>query len=552
MGMLFDTLGFFYGIWRRGSNEPTVMEVLPTIPGTAITPGPQLTVLRSVKAPTPNAVAWASTGVLDFVADCGADPTGATDCAAAWETAREILTSLAADPRLPLSTLVLYFPPGIYSLNSALVNQVWNFATKGTSLTLRGAGVDASIIQFNGFDGPVFANVFQYYMLDLTFVGAQVPNALDCVTGLEVSVSYLGVIERCNFVFILSASNVLFLLGATWSVRNCTFSDVSSENAALGVLYSKASYIELLGCTFIDLGNLNGYPNVNKTSVNRCWFRHDDSPTAIGSGYQQRGVVIRGCIFDESCERNVAIVGGPTSNVTYVHVESTAFNPPILGSKLACLWLENVDYAHVEGMIDSGDPASDPVTPAINCVAVGTTKISKLTLRPGSNSDFITVDLACNYLRVEDSPSLLPENIQSSASTNEVQITDQEGLEVECRVGPGNAAIGSGLAVRTVAGGGYNVIATTDGLGFLAGVAVNVDGGADVLVARPGQVVTMMSDGAGSLAIGDPVTTLGAAVAGKVKKAVSTGTGLVPTCGICQTAQAAAGPVQVFLQIGGV
>src|SRR5208337_752311 len=89
-----------------------------------ITPGPQITTLRSVTPTTPTSVVWASTGYVDFVSDCGADPTGVVDCTAALNTAFSFLSALATDPRRAESTVELFVPPGLYRVHTAGV--IWN------------------------------------------------------------------------------------------------------------------------------------------------------------------------------------------------------------------------------------------------------------------------------------------------------------------------------------------------------------------------------------------------------------------------------------------
>src|SRR5271170_1688671 len=63
-----------------GQGLPNLVALVPYSGGPIgpIVPGPQITVLRSVVPTTPTKTVWASSGYIDFVADCGGDPTGAS------------------------------------------------------------------------------------------------------------------------------------------------------------------------------------------------------------------------------------------------------------------------------------------------------------------------------------------------------------------------------------------------------------------------------------------------------------------------------------------
>lgn len=389
-------------------------EVVAPVPASGITPGPALTVLRSVPALAVTKTAWANSGYVDFVADCGADPTGAADSAPAFDVAYQILSQIAN--LIPKFSLTLFIPPGKYAINSNVVTSVWNFINLGTSLKIVGAGRDTSIIQLNGFQLPTVANVYEFDMLDLSITGIQVPFALDAPLVMEISPSYIGTIQRCNFVMILTSDGVFNLLGGIWSIRDCAFSSCGATNSAKAVLYSsQIAGMNIDSCTFIDIGVIDQYPLQNKTSTNRNWYRHDDS-LAVGSGYQTHGILIRNCVFDESCETCVYVKGGPTANITYLHLDGNAFNPPILGFKIGCVHAENVELVRVEGLIDSGDPASDPQTPVLDLVNVGTAHVDKITVRAPAKSNYLQADAACGALIVSNSPNLVV-NTSAKATT---------------------------------------------------------------------------------------------------------------------------------------
>src|SRR5690242_8051649 len=62
--------------------------------------------------------ALTSANVIDFVADCGADPSGNNDCGPALAVAGQRLAALGADPRSAATSAVLEVPPGVYRVRT--------------------------------------------------------------------------------------------------------------------------------------------------------------------------------------------------------------------------------------------------------------------------------------------------------------------------------------------------------------------------------------------------------------------------------------------------
>ena len=515
------------------------------VPPSAITPGPQITTLRSVVPTAPTTVVWASTGYVDFVADCGADPTGVADTAPAWEKARVLLEALAANPELAETALELYFPPGFYNLQSVLTTPLWNFLNKTTSLILRGTR-DASILAYSGFDGPQIANVQYLEVSDLTFYGTGDASFPDCGQTFELF-AQIGVVQRCRFQNILASFAVLALDNAAWVVRDCQFTNCSVAGVNQAVLYAANSLksIQIDHCDFLDVGHLNGATFTTKTGANQTWVRINDGGV---SNERTRLVLIKDCSFDESCRTHVWIHGGPTGNFGYVRFEGNHHNSPIIGNGLQQIRVDNTDELVIEGMA-SDDATGLNAVPMLNLFNVNTTRCRRLDPATGENSRFITADAACNYIRVEDSPQIHAADFfdgtaaRSLAKTNELKSFGTDTM-CECYVGltTGGAAVGS---VLKLAAGGYAKIAITDAPGLAAGVSLDaVAGVLPIRIARRGQIVTMLSDGTGAIAVGDPVTNTGAAAAGQVLKAVASGT--TPIIGTAVTAAAGGGGPVLF------
>jgi hypothetical protein len=387
--------------------------------------------------------------IIDFVSDCGADPSGVEDCAAAFDRAFVLLSALSADTRVPNRSQTLFFPPGVYVLRSAPATPIWNFTGLGTSVTLQGSG-DASIIQFEGFSGPTIANAYRIYMRDLTCAGSVTLPAftIDCAECFQLNTTEVGAVERCKFFNLFVSSSCLQLSGQLWAVRDCVFSEnaCSAEATAFGaVLWAPAAQgVEIENCYFEDISRLNGYaPSYNKAAANRIWFRFDG--LGAGSVEQNTIVKVKGCVFDEACTYAVFVKKQAAgARIHFVHVEGCYFNPPIhyTGSFLgptACVRVEGVDILDVDGMIDSGFTITAP-GPALDLVDVQSTRVRGLLVNNAAQSDYVTADAACGRVRIEGSPSLIASNVQSKAAVTE--LPDQ--------LSQGTAASGGGTFVVTV------------------------------------------------------------------------------------------------------
>src|SRR5690242_14465236 len=152
--------------------------------------GGQVTVLEAIDIST-------DAGVINFVTDCGADPSGVKSCAPAFDKAFALLSALGSISPTSKNPLRLFIPPGLYALKSALASPAWNFAAHTTSVEIIGAGVDASIIQLHGFDLPVIQNVSGIAAVSgFTVQGTSLGASNDCSFGIAINASTFGVVEH--------------------------------------------------------------------------------------------------------------------------------------------------------------------------------------------------------------------------------------------------------------------------------------------------------------------------------------------------------------------
>jgi hypothetical protein len=531
----------------------------------AITHGPPLNVLRASPAnaatPPGPAAGWANAGYVDFIADCGADPTGTNDCGPAIATAATLLKTMASLG--PKYTLTLYVPPGIYKVTSYA--GVQDFGAFSRSIRVVGEG-DASIFQIGvGAGNYIFAwiNMVEVFYEDLSFVGTSTNSVVpDAEAVIYSSPTSEGHFSGLRFQWVLAnAALVQDNAGATFDACFTGGCGSLGNGGHGGLFWSTSASAKHVtrDCVFSDLSNfldfttgplskitLNG-PNVAEIRV--------DGSAAIGSSTQQRLIEISGSYFDEGVTHNIMIVGGSTANIPFVRMKGNFCNPPSNGvpPNGNSVVLTDIDTVEIDGHICSGFTTIDSGA-AIALSGVGVAKINNLEVNNSSSSNYITADAACTYLEVRGSQSLLASGdvsgtIQSLAKTTRVQASIAAGSTVNevwtdlVKMDSGSSAVAT-VAAKIIAGGGYAECATTDPTGAAVGVFVTSgSGGQRILVARGIQRIPVVSDGTTAITEGNPVT-LSTTTGGFVMKAASTGT--TPCIGIAATpAASGGGPVNM-------
>jgi hypothetical protein len=499
--------------------------------------------------------------IIDFVADCGADPNGIVDAAAALNAAYNLLVALLVptSPRTVKQSCVLVIPPGLYVVKS--VPAQWDFNGGATSLRIQGYQ-DASIITFDQIAGPGLniGNLENVLIEGITFTGVNndVTNVPDCTAALEIGIVRQTIIRDCRFVFLWGTNGVIYSFTTSVSVEDCQFLACCSS-AGGAVIHGLILYsLSVRRCTFIDVPITNSMLNGNppafagpKVSQNAAYIRQDDS-LAVTAPTETRGVLVEQCLFDEGCSNTIYLVGGPTGNIASATLRQNTCNVPINGgASSAALHFENVNDVKIESWGATHNGSGNPNVPFASFIGVAYASIRNLYFNPASFAKWLVADAACKYLRIENSPTLLPANIFDGTAARCLTKTIETqnfgtDTEVQCYVGLGTATPTAVGNLLKIAGGNiYSLLGTGDGVGLAAGVSLDAAAGATAIrVARRGQVVTALSDGSTAIAIGDPITNLGALAAGQVKKAVASGT--TPILGIATSVAASGGGAVLF------
>jgi len=363
-------------------------------------------------------------GTIDFVADCGADPTGVADCAAAITAMWTKLSTLAADPTLPQSTLRVFVPPGKYSVRSSPSNP--DFNGKTTSFEIFGCG-DASIFQIGvGVGGYAFAaaNIFRAHFHDLAFVGLGNGLAADCNVAITVSPRWGLILERVKFESLLATTAIVLSNSGPSHLRHCEFGGCGALAAVGGCFYSLSGTTELIQTNFSDIPNLNGYtfPG-NKSFSCTNWVYIKDSALGTSGGV----TYVRDCLFDESQQCALFIEGGPTARIPLVKLENITVLASAIAGSIGAIYVHNVDKLDVDGYIASGFANRSIDIPVLKLSSVTSYKLKGISL-PDSLALFreVTTDASCSGT-IEDSPNVVVSRVLAASRPQSARGTAAHG-----------------------------------------------------------------------------------------------------------------------------
>ena len=437
--------------------------------------------------------AWERGFEINFVTDCGADPTGVVDCAPAFDAAFALLSALAVDR--PVRSSKLYIPPGNYALLSAPTIPTWNFNTLTSALLVCGTGMDNTIIELNGFDPPALANLLVCEISDLTLRGMGNGTPNDCVLGWSMQSVFKTASYRRVHAFNLKAqfATMYVALGqAVVHFQECVVTCCSSQTAGWGTVtvdtYTNACVED---CTFTDVGTMNGVPNNGaKLLGNQAWLQFNN--TVSGGVF----TLVKNCFFDENCIRDIYVKGAPGA-LTNVVLENIFCNPPAQAPETACVQIDNAVCVTINGLVDSG-LAHFSTANSLSLVAVGSAYVRNLFIDPTSPSRIVTADAACGYLEIETS-NVADVDVHSSAALTTIK---QSGQTADLYTA--NGAILAHQLAKDVTGGPI-AITTTDQIDVVTGAARQATTGAGqhVALSRFGTPTVFLSDGTATIAIGD-------------------------------------------------
>lgn len=478
---------------------------------------------------------------IDFVVDCGADPTGTNNCASAWQKAMTLITTLSADSRTLAyapggykKAFTLLVPPGKYKFTTNGGNT--DFLQKVSYLTIKGFP-SASIFQFaipgSGSAFAQLSNTQHTIFEDLVFEGLNNTNLNADMTALwAINAQYGAVFSRCYFVNLLTDLYQVYTVAAC-EFRECIWLNSGSLGATSGCIFSdNASSILLRGCTFTDASTyLNGvsYP-LSKVSVNVNYLWAD----ASGSRY----IGIIDCLMDEGCTRNFRVNGG-AGRCRFFEMRGNIVNPAVHVGAIATVQVINVDHFLVDGITQATVGAF--ASPYYDLQSVKLAEIKNHMVTVGSTfAPVVQSDAACGRIRVTNPTNWNETGIAAGASV--IEYEENGILSDVLTAGAGITAnrllklSAAGTVIELVVGDVGNV-ALVRGVAFRT--AAN---GARIAVVKPCQVVTMLNDGAAPIALNGRVAPSGAQV-GRVVAAAALGSAL----GIATAAAAGVLDTPVFV-----
>lgn len=467
---------------------------------------------------------------IDFVKDCGADPTGVVDCAAAFNTARNLINALGTNTALPKHNVVLYFPKGIYILQTAPI--AWDGTGLVSSLMLKGSGQDGSILQLNGVGGGFGAingfdaTNFQYIdVQDLTIIGTVVNTVgnWDCAFALRLGSAWGTRFHRVRVCGVFARDEVILLANG----QHAAF--VDSEVSGCSASTNAAVYaVNIVSFDWIrshcfDLPVVNGVAVAvtQKTQANVGWVFIDT--TAI----PQSQVLIDDAFFDEGCNFTFKFTAAAATPAALFKMKGVMTDAPAHPAPPGGFILSNILLLDVEGFY----PEKAGVG-ILNFVltAVQRSKFSGV----GKFTDSIQADATSGPISLDSvqAGALPGNNVVAPIVTWEV-------AGVLCDLLTSGAAIVANRLVKLSAAGTVIELVAGDAgnVALVRGVSLDAAAGAGafVRVARPSQIATMLADGTAAMALNARVVP--SAVAGRI---VPSGVATGPQLGIVAIANAGA------------
>jgi hypothetical protein len=488
---------------------------------------------------------------LDFVVDCGADPTGSIDCVPALNKAFALLSALcAANNDLPLQSCELFVPPGLFSAQS--IPTPWIFSGPGFAPTsVRVTGVkDASIFEWLtdplGLSGQWQISGPQFVEFDhITIFGGQTAappgGPWDCSACLELVAAQQTNLHDCRILGIFASTYVIQLTSGLGNI--CERNDISGcacDDAIAGTVLLVYNHLFLRDCQMEDNPQCNGVPfaqTAKSSSNQRHMTIHLD--LVPGDSYR-KSVDIEGLILGTSClNGSISVIGSaahPTAYVSIRNVEGVlptiAYTPGV--PYLSCSDINNLE---IDGFrMDAQGLGSLAVTfPGIGLTRVVTTRITALfdpTLNAATCGNYVTADAACGLVEFNgglQNVSLIQTSAQQTTIKSPMVANDLAAIgDVESS----GSALTSFQVVKP-SSAGVVPLGTADPVTISMGVTLDTASGAGVpvRVARSGQPVTMISDGTAPVAVGDPIGP-STTVAGDVKTSAGGGLGVALTAAV--------------------
>jgi hypothetical protein len=484
----------------------------------------------------------ASRPSLDFIVDCGADPTNTSDCVPALNKAYSILSALAVNPELPKQTCELLIPPGAYAILSNPTTWIFNPPNSPTRLIIRGYG-DASILVCNVGSGGAdvmltISNVRYVDIRDLAVVGGQSNTVTpDCDFCFNIQGGDSCEMSHCRILGVHATSAVIEMDMRRNILTRCDISGCLSDDATKGIILAFQT-IDMTDCQMQDLPTLNGWStsNTQKGLTNATYLVANLAPS-VPPAFPVINVSVNRCFFSSDCKQAIIVNGDPTNKVPLVEFIDVSLSIP--GSKtpgLPNVLITNADHVDVRGFYYT-NTAGGAKFPALALESVGSALLDlRLDPNTANTCNYVTADSACGLVEFVGGTQSV-----SLMQTLAAQTTVKSPLVANDLASIGDiqnsgAALTSFQVVKPTSGGVVPV-ATTDRASKASGITLDVASGAGVpvRVARSGQPVTVTNDGAAVISVGDLIT-VSATTAGQVTHTTTAG---IPILGTALTGAAA-------------
>ena len=383
---------------------------------------------------------------VDFVQDCGADPTGAADVGPALDKAFAILSALNASVAyMPQQTGVLYLPPGKYLLSSTPTEWIFNQGTNVSKLIVEGDG-DASVLMLAGGGGQVawlIANIDWIDWRELAVLGGKNDSTPDTGAGITLAPYQETYFRNVNFIGIYSTSYALKIPQGrrfVWDGGEMAGSGCS-DPAGANLISNVPTTLEHFQ-TF-DLPILDGFPfaQTQKTIFGNVWILLDQSGA---TGTQEGSVTISDCLMDEGCFHTLIIKGPPAGKLNRVEIRNLQIDCPGNGLPVTpfSMHVEYVSRLIVENLTATIGAGSPGAYPLLDLASVDHATVTVSKLDPSCTYTVLVADAACGIIEVYDSDPAL--TVQSHATRTVSHSMNNTG---EVWISPtGNDTTGNGAS----------------------------------------------------------------------------------------------------------
>ena len=363
----------------------------------------------------------------------------------------------------------------------------------------------------------------------------------------------LCLFERLHFFNLKAQYSVLHSFAALGvaHVRDCLITCCSSQTANYGTITLRGFInAKVESCSWQDVGDLNGLSYDGAIlSGNVSWLALVGI-SAVAGDYAQASV--ENCYFDENCKANVLIIGEVGNPLKLVRLSELFINPAAQPGFTACVNASYVQTLSARGLVNSDLAGTGSTAKYVQLANVTRADLAYVRMRAGGLSNIVATDANTTALSIEDADAGILANLASLAAQTLWRGTiNANDLNALSDVRSSGAALAANTLVKP-SGAGFVNVATTDDAGACAGVTLDAAAGAaaNVRVARIGQPVVVLNDGAAVISIGDRIIP-STATAGEVTHSAVASTA---TVGIALTAAAAVAgtPFQIAFQPGAV